>query len=401
MTYFSSYARAQGEANPKSNDERLPRPRTSEIESAVTPEGCRREFSLTIKPHAGENLLEMFRRLARALKELDATVLKFMIYGPVNVATPATETMRRVFGEVNWPVTWVEGVACDRSPIAGVQVFAFSGGNVDRIILGGRVVGSVFADGGARFCLLGGLGPDQIAGTRADQTQRTLDQLQEALAQADFSLGDVVRTWFFLDDLLSWYDAFNEVRARVYSQTKFRSGCLPASTGVAGRNPAGTALTLGARAMQPLSSASRAEEVFSPLQCPAPEYGSSFSRAIEINSAGFRRLFVSGTASIGPDGQTLHAGNVRAQIGLSMQVVEAILESRRMSFADVTRATAYFKSPADAPTFADWCDRRELRKLPVISTGCDICRPDLLFEIELDAVQAGSGSKTGGTSLRP
>lgn len=347
--------------------------------------GSNGEFSLTLKPHPDENLPGLFQRLADTLKAADAAALKLMIYGPVDVAASANDAMRAVFGSVKWPVTWVEGVACDRSPIAGIQVFAFHGSNVGRLTFGGRVVGSVFEDDGTRFCLLGGLVPDQTTGSRTDQTKRALDQMQEVLAQGGFDLGDVVRTWFFLDDLLAWYDTFNDVRTGAYSRTRFRAGFLPASTGVAGRNPAGAALTVGALAMQPLNSASRVQEVFSPLQCPAPTYGSSFSRAIEIESAGGRRLFVSGTASIAPDGRTLHAGSVRAQIGLSMRVVAAILKSRRMSFADVTRATAYFKSTADTPAFVEWCDQHELRKLPVISTSCEICRPDLLFEVELDA----------------
>jgi len=368
MTQISSYARDRdGERNPTVRSQ---------------------EFLFTIKPHAGESLLEILRRLERTLKKTEATILKLIIYGPVNVAATTTEVMRRVFSKINWPVTWVEGRACNDAPIAGIQVFAFTGGNVGRLALSGRVVGSVFEDGDARFCLLAGLEPDLIKGTRVEQTERVLDQLQAALAQADFTLGDLVRTWFFLEDLLSWYDAFNEVRARAYSQKVFRSGCLPASTGVAGRNPAGAALTVGVLAMQPLNSCARAVEVPSPLQCPACAYGSRFSRAVEVKSAGLRRLLISGTASIEPDGRTAHVGDVRAQIGLSMQVVDAILESRGMSFGEVTRATAYFKTPADFQIFADWCDQHELRKLPAISTGCDVCRQDLLFEIELDAAQA-------------
>jgi len=390
MTHLSSYAHDRGETAPAKS--------------------CR-EFSLTFQPRPDESLVDFFRRLEVALKESEATILKLMVYGPVELAAPATEAMRRVFGEVNWPVTWVEGLPCSNAPLAGVQAFAFSGGQVHRLTLGGRVVGSVFEDGDARFCLLGGLGPTEVAGSRVEQTERALNQLQEALAQVNFTLGDVMRTWFYLDDLLSWYDGFNQVRASVYSQTKFRSGAFPASTGVAGRNPAGAALTAGAWAMQPLkarvgslspSSASvqldeeqgvkegfgqMVREVVSPLQCPACAYGSRFSRAVEVQSGGIRRLLVSGTASIDPNGGTAHVGDVRSQIELSMRVVEAILESRRMSFADVARATAYFKSPADAPAFAEWCDQRELRKLPVVSTGCDICRPDLLFEVEVDAVQ--------------
>jgi len=46
---------------------------------------------------------------------------------------------------------------------------------------------------------------------------------------------------------------------------------------------------------------------------------------------------------------------------------------------------AHFKSPADYPRFAEWCARHE-RGFPVVSADCDICRDDLLFEIELDAL---------------
>jgi enamine deaminase RidA (YjgF/YER057c/UK114 family) len=387
MTQFRSFARAHGDADPLPDTGRAPRPPAAGAARKAGP-GAGRDFSLSLRPHSGERPLETFRRLERALKDADATLLKLMIFGPVTAAAPATEALRRVFGDIHWPVTWVEGLACDAAPLAGVQAFAFSGGPVDRIVSGGRVVGSVYKEGDARFCLLGGLGPDESAGTRAEQTRRTFDQMQHVLAQGGFSLGDVVRTWFFLDDLLSWYASFNEARARAFANTAFRSGCLPASTGVAARNPAGAALTAGAWAMRPLKSSSRACEVLSPLQCPACAYGSLFSRAIELTSGARRRLLISGTASIQSDGQTAHAGNVRAQIELSMRVVEAILESRRLSFADVTRATAYFKSPTDAPALTAWCDRRELRRLPVIATGCGICRPDLLFEIELDAARA-------------
>lgn len=385
MTHLSSFVGDREDANASGKVGRLPHLRLANTENETASSG-RGELALTFKPHKGENLPGLFRRLADTLKESETTVLKLVIFGPVNVAVAATESMRRAFGKVNWPVTWVEGVACDEGPVAGIHVFAFNGGNVGRLTMEGRVVGSVFEDEGSRYCLLGGLWPNEFTPSRTDQTKCALEQMQTVLAQGGFNLGNVVRTWFFLDDLLSWYDSFNEVRTSVYSQTKFNAGFLPASTGIGGRNPAGAALTVGARAMQTLDGATSVKEIISPLQCPAPEYGSSFSRAIEINSTGSRQLFISGTASIAPDGRTMHAGNAGAQIGLSMRVVEAILDSRRMSFADVTRATAYFKSPADAPAFVEWCDRHELRKLPVISTGCDICRRELLFEVEVDAV---------------
>ena len=327
----------------------------------------------------------MFGRIADAL--LDTTIVQMLVFGFVSASAATTEAMRRQFGSVDWPVTWVEGGACDSSPIAGIQIFGFAGGEVERIRLDGRVVGSVFNDGTARHCMLGGLRPVQNSTSRADQTEQTFGQLETALAQAGFCLADAVRTWFFLDNILSWYDEFNHTRTQVYSGVKFRTGSLPASTGVGGRNPAGTALVASAWAVQPLDGSTRAEEIASPLQCPPPVYGSCFSRAMEISSPAGRRLLVSGTASIAPRGQTLWKADPRRQVELTMEVVEAILRSRHFSFSDLTRATAYFKRRADMRTFMEWCAAHGWRSLPVVPVHCAICRDDLLFELEADVAQ--------------
>jgi len=343
------------------------------------------EFSFTVKPLPGEGILEMFRRLVLALKDSDTTLVKLMVFGSVSAHPAAEEAMRRVFGRIDWPMTWVEGAAGNDQPIAGMQAFAFSAGRVDRITLQGRVVGSVFEEGALRYCLLGGLGPNRCSASRPDQFQETLGHMETALERAGFSLSDVARTWFYLDELLRWYGAFNQARTRAYSRIKFRSGSLPASTGISGRNPAGAALVAGAWAAQPLDSSARIVEVHSPLQCPASNYGSSFSRAMEISSLHGRRLLISGTASVAPGGQTLWPGNLRQQIQHTMEVVEVILASRGFDFSDITRATAYFKNRADLPEFPAWCEARNLRSLPAITTHCGICREELLFELEADA----------------
>jgi enamine deaminase RidA (YjgF/YER057c/UK114 family) len=343
------------------------------------------EFSFTVKPQPGEGILEMFRRLALALKDSDTTLVKLMVFGSVRAHPAAEQAMRQVFGRIDWPMTWVEGAAHHDEPIAGMHAFAFSAGQVDRITLNGQVVGSVFAEGAIRYCLLGGLGPSRCWASRPDQFRETLGHLETALEQAGFSLGDVVRTWFYLDQLLRWYGDFNQARTQAYSRLKFRSGSLPASTGISGQNPAGAALVAGACALQLLDPSAQIAEVRSPLQCPALAYGSSFSRAMEISSLRGRRLLISGTASVAPGGQTLWPGNLRQQIQHTMEVVEVILASRGFDFSDITRATAYFKNRAEMPEFPAWCAARNLRSLPVVVAHCGICREDLLFELEADA----------------
>jgi enamine deaminase RidA (YjgF/YER057c/UK114 family) len=341
-------------------------------------------ISLTLQPRPGEGIQGLCRRLAMRLRERAATPLHLLVFGKVSANAATIDALQKMFGRMDWPTTWVAGAACDGGPIAGIQIQAFTG-NVERITFGGRVVGSVFTDGGAGQCLVGGLTPADKTLSRAEQTRRTLEDLQMIFARAGFDLADTVRTWFFLEDILSWYDDFNHARTKIYSGVKFRTGSLPASTGVGAKNPAGAALALAAWAFRPFEKNSRAEEVASPLQCPAPAYGSSFSRALEMTTNAGRRLHISGTASIAPGGTTLWVGDVCKQVELTMDVVEAMLRTRGFTFADLTRATAYFRHLTDAGVFAEWLAANRLANLPVVATQCDVCRDDLLFELEAEA----------------
>jgi hypothetical protein len=64
----------------------------------------------------------------------------------------------------------------------------------------------------------------------------------------------------------------------------------------------------------------------------------------------------------------------------------AIVRSRRMTWADVSRAIAYFKDIKDTALFDEYCKQNRLSALPIATAHGDICRDDLLFEIEVDAV---------------
>jgi enamine deaminase RidA (YjgF/YER057c/UK114 family) len=146
-------------------------------------------------------------------------------------------------------------------------------------------------------------------------------------------------------------------------------------------------LVAGAWAAEGTNGAFSVTEIASPKQCPAPRYGSAFSRAVLLASPGLQRLMVSGTASIEPGGASVCCNDVEGQIDLTMQVVRAILVACDMDFAETSRATAYFKKPADARCFEKWREANGLHSWPVICAQDDICRDELLFELELDALR--------------
>ena len=347
------------------------------------------EFYLTLTPLPGESVPALARRLAEVVKSRNATVVRQLVFGSAAAEAKATSTLRETLADPNLPVTWVEGADCAGNDIAGMQIHAVAGARVRTVRSHGTVT-RIWEDALATHCVVSSLLPMQLSGSRAEQAREVFGKLQVSLAPAGMAMTDLARTWFYLDDLLAWYGDFNRVRNDVFTRHELRLPRLPASTGVSGRNPAGAALVAAAWAIRPHHpEAAVVQPVPSPQQCPAPAYGSAFSRAVEIHSPGFRQLLVSGTASIGADGKTEHVGDVRAQIEHTMLVAGAILESRRLRLEDVLFATAFFKSPGDAPLFAEWLAEHQLPDLPLVCAQCDVCRDDLLFEIELTAVQAG------------
>jgi enamine deaminase RidA (YjgF/YER057c/UK114 family) len=369
---------------------RIRRQHGDELDNVVVESPPVTELHLTVTPVKGESINAMAGRLAEALNPWEATVVRQIVFGSATAYQATLKTLRQVLDDSELPVAWVEGTGCGDHAIAGMQTHAIAGAHVRTLSGEDRPLAHTWDDALATHCVVNSILPTRTQATPPEQAREVFEKLQAGLASAGMTMKDIVRTWFYLDDILSWYGEFNRVRNDVFAHNELRPHRLPASTGVGGRNPMGTALAAAVWAVRPRDQTAKVLHFApSPEQCPASAYGSAFSRAVEIRSAGFRRLLVSGTASIASDGKTEHIGDARAQIERSMQVVKAILESRRMTFTDTAFATAFFKCPADAPLFADWLARHGQPAMPMVCACCDICRDNLLFEIELEAVQAG------------
>ena len=211
------------------------------------------------------------------------------------------------------------------------------------------------------------------------------ESIEAALGGVGMDFSNVVRTWFYNDNILDWYETFNGARDSFFESRKVFSGLVPASTGIGSRNARGAALAARAFAVKPKSELVKICEVESPLQCSARDYKSSFSRAVELAHPNFRHLIVSGTAGIEYGGRTAFVGDLNRQINLSLDVLEAILKSRGMDWGDTLRAVAYIKDFSCAGEFRKIQKLRGLEDLPCVSIQADVCRGDLLFEMELDA----------------
>lgn len=346
--------------------------------------GEAKEFFIAVSASPGEPPDAVLDRALGVVRAKSAAIISAKVFG-APPGNSAGDLLRSRGGGVDWPVTWIGEDTARGTELSGVQIWAVAGTPCTRIRRGDVVLATVFDDEHARYCKLAGVLPDDTASDAAAQTMQVFHTMQGVLHEAGMTFDHVVRTWFFNDRITSWYRVFNDARDDFFYAHHVFDGIVPASTGIGGSNIMGAALAAGLLAVQPKSDSVAVRRVSSPLQCPAFDYGSSFSRAVEIDTPDCRRVFISGTASIAPEGYTMHLGETAPQMAHTMHVIEAILQSRGMGWEDANRAIAYVKRAEDLELVSNSIS--PLANAPVLLVNNDICRDDLLFEIELDAAK--------------
>ena len=364
---------------------------TDEFDVVIISKAHLKKYYLNANLQKYEDPCELFEKLNHFIKKENAQIISQDFFGSCSLYDECLDCLNKSFGHITWPITWIEGNGSKKPNLTGTQILAVSGGPVvSPVKVNDQIIGSVYESGEGQICYLGGLLPDDVNKSNKEQTANVFKKIEVALASIGMEFSNVVRTWLYINNILDWYDDFNEVRTDFFNKKNVFEGLVPASTGVGVANPQSAALVTEVLAIKPLSDTIKIEKVGSPLQCPATDYKSSFSRAVEVKFSDYRRLYVSGTASIDGDGATIYVDDVKKQIAQTMEVVEEILKSRQMGWGDVSRAIAYFPDLSNAYLLEEYCEKMSIPDMPISIAHGDICRDDLLFEIEVDAVKTDS-----------
>ena len=234
------------------------------------------------------------------------------------------------------------------------------------------------------------LGPQQV-NTRPLQAKRMIQRAAGILEGQGASYRDVVRTWFYLSDLLAWYPEFNRARTAIYGQYSLLPGQgndslrLPASTGIRGEVHSGAACTLDLLAVVgPAESRPPVKQLSNPGQQDAFQYGSAFSRGALLRQPDVSLIQVSGTAAIDESGVSLYPGDIRGQIDCTLDKIAALIDQEGASLENIAAACVFVKRPEDALVYQEIAANRGLENLPAVIMVADICREELLFEIDAE-----------------
>ncbi len=223
-------------------------------------------------------------------------------------------------------------------------------------------------------------------------TTRAYDDLFAVLEVTGFA--HLVRIWNYLPQIND--EADGEERYRHFNSAR-RAAFRAAGRATIGSVPAASAL--GSSAGSPLSVfflASRWAPVMieNPRQTSAyhypPKFGAHspiFSRACVLGEAAGTNLFVSGTASI-LGHESIHPGDVVAQTQETLANIEALLdEANRMAGRACytlrgLKYKVYVRRPDDLEAIQGALAAALQPLTPIVYLHADICREDLLVEIE-------------------
>lgn len=364
-----------------------------EERTIISPPGA--EFYLTATPDLSADPATEARRIFEAIDEAaagwGARICRHRVFAPEG-CLEAYRHAWQAAAPSGSPCTWLHA---GKGAAGGVQAYAVAGPFKWTPLRDARglLAGWLCQNGKMNWIHAAGL-PVPKDSDEAAATSEAFAAAATLLAQGGMALADVARTWFFLDDILRWYGRFNAGR----NETFGRHGLLTAAAGVAPPVPASTGIGVA-----PASDALGAMDLFAVCgqggcidrrpaagrQRSAYEYGSAFARASRAVTPGGHTLFVSGTAAIDERGQTCFLGDVDGQIRMTLDNVQAVLDDTHCHGWTVVEAMAYCKTPAVADAF----ERRHRGRFawPWLVAVGDVCRDDLLFEVEITAGLSAAG----------
>lgn len=212
------------------------------------------------------------------------------------------------------------------------------------------------------------------------------EKISDVLISCDMTESTIARTWISSEDILRDYDLLNRAREGFF-KTWFSSPnhFVPASTATDCRIIGNQVLSIEFCAFSG-DDLSVSHQV-SPLQNEPVHYGVLFSRAVVVRFTAHKLVFISGTASIDKSGATVHAGNFERQTAVTLDVLSALLREVDGSFSDIVQAAVYLKRSMDLDLCLRILDAVEFpRAKTLFHLDVDLCRDDLLCEIEATAV---------------
>lgn len=252
--------------------------------------------------------------------------------------------------------------------------------------------------------------PDIGAHGVYDRSRSGFARMKSLFESVNVRFDEVIRTWLYLGGIVApegetqRYKELNRARADFFEGIPFLKGRLPAGQNPPVVFPASTGIgadnrdvTMSGIALVTDRTDILAMPLENPRQVSAFDYASryspkspKFARAMALTCGPYATIFISGTASI-TDSETRHVGDVEAQTHETLDNIAALISEENLArhglpglgscLDNLALVRVYIKRQEDYLKTRAVCEAR-LGELPTIYAVADVCRDDLLVEIE-------------------
>ncbi len=382
--------------------------------SIVEAGGVRHVFAAAV-PRQGANFCEQAQDALRIIEGLlreeiarGAIVMQSVFLRDAADEAACRDIMGDFYGAEMPATTYIPQQPCEGKLLA-IEALGVGRGRGEVEIIRPAAETVVVRHDGIAWAHVGGAHSGSAALSVYDGTISAFNLAEKRLRSAGFSFEEVIRTWFYLGDITGMegqaerYWELNRARADFYRDLKFAAGraaagvdkpVFPASTGIGADGKDVHLSCIAMRAERPGVALGALEN---PRQTSAydyaHQYGSEspkFCRAMAVAAGDFAAIFISGTASITVS-ETRHISDIRSQTIQTLDNIEALIAAENFrgqglagfgaSLSDLALARVYIKRQEDYAIAGEICAAR-LGELPVIYAVGDVCRPELLVEIE-------------------
>lgn len=364
-------------------------------------------------PRQIQNLLENCRSICEkeGFTQNVAAMCQFFL-ADIGMQELVRQWANEIFPQILGAVTFVPQAPASGAVIA-LELWAISGSRAEipsvacETPFPGQIATAEFGE--MRWFFGGGFRPEACPIGAYHRSLSALERLGAQLDRQKFRLDQVLRTWIYQGHLVlpegksQRYKELNRARTDFFEETEFIKEYLPsayqgtvypASTGI-GADDADVAISAVAL------DTKRRDVIVVPLENPnqtaAFEYcaeyspqSPKFSRAMAVAVGDECLVFVSGTASI-TDSESRHPEDPAKQTEQTLDNIAALIAGENLSrhgIADISCGLGhlecvrvYVKRPSELEMIRQVCERR-LPEVPTIYTVADVCRPELLVEIE-------------------
>ncbi len=380
--------------------------------SVVSLNGLSHVF-VTAEPHRGDTLRQQLNSALTTVKAIMSAqggpdiVQETLFLADDRLIAESQQIVREFYGTALPSVSYVPQPPCSGKLVV-VEALGLKGDGPIRRISDQFVVAR---HQGIDFIFASQAVPRTSAAGVYEQSTCTFHHLRRLVGEgAKFS--HMIRAWFYLGGIVDAegpsqrYKEFNRARTDFYQGVHFLTDLVPpghdekngqnypASTGI---GTAGHGIYMSAMALSSERSDILAVPLQNPRQVAACDYGVAygpqspkFARALALTWDRDTIIFISGTASITLE-ETRHTENIRAQVNETLDNINTLISEENLNqhglpgcgteLAGLGLLRVYVKRAEDFATVRQACEAR-VGRIPTIYTVADVCRPDLLVEIE-------------------